>query len=115
GRRNSAAAPGHAATGAAGTDATGDTSSGKGKGATISTLTRTTTATGRDKGATISSAASGGKSHAGQPPGRSLARSGPSPVAAGARRGWAWKYAVGDRMGGSPEGGILPPIAQDVA
>jgi hypothetical protein len=57
-----------AATAATGTDATGDTSSGKGKGAAISTLARTTTATGRDKGATISTAASGGKSHAGNPP-----------------------------------------------
>jgi len=69
-RGNSAAAPGHAATGAAGTDATGDTSSGKGKGAAISTLARTTTATGRDKGAVISAAASGGKSHAGNSPGK---------------------------------------------
>ena len=38
------------------------------KGATISTLARTTTATGVDKGKTISTAASGGKSHAGNPP-----------------------------------------------
>jgi hypothetical protein len=53
-----------------GTDATGDTNSGKGKGAAISTLARTTTATGRDKGAIISTAASGGKSHAGNPPGQ---------------------------------------------
>jgi len=67
-RGNAAAAPGHAATGDA-TDATGDTASGKGKGAAISTLARTTTATGRDKGAIISTAASGGKSHAGNPPG----------------------------------------------
>jgi hypothetical protein len=67
-RGNSAAAPGHAATGDT-TDATGDTSSGKGKGAAISALARTTTATGRDKGAIISTAASGGKSHAGNPPG----------------------------------------------
>ncbi len=66
---NSAAAPGHATTGDTGTDATGDTSSGKGKGAAISNLARTTTATGRDKGAIISTAASGGKSHAGNPPG----------------------------------------------
>jgi hypothetical protein len=64
-RGNSAAAPGHAGTAA---DATGDSSSGKGKGAAISTLARTTTATGRDKGAIISAAASGGKSHAGNPP-----------------------------------------------
>jgi len=69
-RGNSAAAPENATTAGTDTDATGDTSSGKGKGATISTLTRTTTATGRDKGATISSAASGGKSHAGNPPGK---------------------------------------------
>jgi len=67
-RGNAAAAPGHAATGDA-TDATDDTASGKGKGAAISTLARTTTATGRDKGAIISTAASGGKSHAGNPPG----------------------------------------------
>jgi hypothetical protein len=60
-RGNPAAAPGHATT--------GDTSSGKGKGAAISTLARTTTATGHDKGAIISAAASGGKSHAGNPPG----------------------------------------------
>ena len=64
-RGNSAAAPGHAATG---TDATGDAGAGKGKGAAISTLARTTTAIGRDKGAIISTAASGGKSHAGNPP-----------------------------------------------
>ena len=69
-RGNSAAAAGHAATAGTGADATGDTSSGKGKGAAISTLARTTTATGRDKGATISTAASGGKSHAGNPPGQ---------------------------------------------
>jgi hypothetical protein len=68
-RGNSAAAPAHAATAGTGTDATGDTSSGKGKGAAISNLARTTTATGRDKGAIISTAASGGKSHAGNPPG----------------------------------------------
>lgn len=68
-RGNSTAAPGHAAPAGTGTDATGDTGSGKGKGAAISTLARTTTATGRDKGATISTAASGGKSHAGNPPG----------------------------------------------
>jgi hypothetical protein len=68
-RGNSAAAPGRAATSDTGTDVTGDTSSGKGKGAAISTLARTTTATGRDKGAIISSTASGGKSHAGNPPG----------------------------------------------
>jgi hypothetical protein len=73
-RGNSAAAPGHAATGDA-TDATGDTASGKGKGAAISTLARTTTATGRDKGAIISTAASGGKSHAGNPPGGASAQS----------------------------------------
>jgi hypothetical protein len=73
-RGNSAAAPGHAATTAGtGTDATGDTGSGKGKGAAISTLARTTTATGRDKGAIISTAASGGKSHAGNPPGQASA------------------------------------------
>ena len=47
--------------GKGGTDA-----SGHGKGTEISTLARTTTATGRDKGAVISTAASGGKSHAGQ-------------------------------------------------
>jgi hypothetical protein len=68
-RGNSATAPGHAATGDTGTDATGDTSSGKGKGAAISTLARTTTATGRDKGAVTSTAASDGKSHAGNPSG----------------------------------------------
>jgi hypothetical protein len=68
-RGNSAAAPGHAANGATGRVAIGDTSSGKGKGAAISTLARTTTAAGRDKGAVISTAASGGKSHAGNPPG----------------------------------------------
>jgi hypothetical protein len=68
-RGNSAAAPGHATTADTGTDATGDTGSGKGKGAAISTLARTTTATGRDKGAIISTTASGGKSHAGSPPG----------------------------------------------
>ncbi len=68
-RGNSAAAPGHVATGDTGTNATGDTSSGKGKGAAVSTLARTSTATGRDKGAIISTAASGGKSHAGNPPG----------------------------------------------
>lgn len=67
-RGNSGSAPGRTA-GASGKDATGDTSSGKGKGAAISTLARTTTATGRDKGAVISTAASGGKSHAGNPPG----------------------------------------------
>jgi hypothetical protein len=67
-RGNAAAAPGHAATADTGTDATGHTSSGKGKGAAISTLARTTTATGRDKGAIISATASGGKSHAGSPP-----------------------------------------------
>ena len=72
-RGNSAAAPGHAATADTGTDATGDTSSGKGKGAAISTLARTTTATGRDKGAVISATASGGKSHAGSPPGTASA------------------------------------------
>jgi hypothetical protein len=66
-RGNSATAPEHAATGDTGAEATGDTSSGKGKGAAISTLARTTTATGRDKGAVISTAASGGKSHAGNP------------------------------------------------
>lgn len=42
------------------------TGEGKGKGAEISTLARTTTATGASKGAQISAAASGGKSHAGQ-------------------------------------------------
>jgi hypothetical protein len=45
-----------------------DSSQGNGKGAEISKLTRTTTATGRDKGAVISTTASGGKSHAGNPP-----------------------------------------------
>jgi len=69
-RGNSAAAPGHAATAGTGTDATGNTNSGKGKGATISNLARSTTTTGRDKGAIISAAASGGKSHAGNPPGK---------------------------------------------
>ena len=61
------------------TDQPGDSGSGsdqpqqtgKGKGATISQLARTTTATGRDKGQVISTAASGGKSHAGNPPGQS--------------------------------------------
>jgi hypothetical protein len=42
------------------------TGEGKGKGAEISTLARTTTATGAAKGAQISAAASGGKSRAGQ-------------------------------------------------
>ena len=45
---------------------TGNQSSGKGKGAEISTLARTTTATGVDKGAEISTLASGGHSQAGQ-------------------------------------------------
>ncbi len=44
----------------------GASGSSHGKGATISTLARTTTATGAAKGATISAAASGGKSHAGE-------------------------------------------------
>jgi hypothetical protein len=69
-RGTSAAAPGHATSADTATDATGDSSSGKGKGAVISTLARTTTATGRDKGAIVSTAASGGKSHAGNPPGK---------------------------------------------
>jgi hypothetical protein len=47
------------------------TDSAKGKGTLISALAHSTTATGRDKGATISTAASGGKSHAGNPPGHS--------------------------------------------
>jgi hypothetical protein len=47
------------------------TESAKGKGKVISALAHSTTATGRDKGATISTAASGGKSHAGTPPGQS--------------------------------------------
>ena len=47
----------------AGTDGKGN---GKGHGAEISTLARTTDAKGVDKGAEISTAASGGKSHAGQ-------------------------------------------------
>jgi hypothetical protein len=47
--------------GKGGTDA-----SGHGKGGEISTLAHTTTATGSDKGAVISTAASGGRSHAGQ-------------------------------------------------
>ncbi len=72
-RGHSAAAPGHAATAGTGTDATGDTGSRKGKGATIPNLARTTTATGRDKGAIISTAASGGKSHAGNPAGQTSA------------------------------------------
>ncbi len=45
-----------------------DSSQGNGKGAEISKLARTTTASGRDKGAVISTTASGGKSHAGNPP-----------------------------------------------
>ena len=43
----------------------------KSKGEVISALAHSTTATGRDKGAAISTAASGGKSHAGNPPGQS--------------------------------------------
>ncbi len=49
--------------GDAGTDGKGN---GKGHGAEISTLARTTDAKGVDKGAEISTAASGGKSHAGE-------------------------------------------------
>ena len=47
-------------------DADADALDGHGKGAQISTLARTTTATGVAKGAEISTAASGGKSQAGQ-------------------------------------------------
>ena len=49
--------------GGAGADGKGN---GKGHGAEISTLARTTDAKGVDKGAEISTAASGGKSHAGE-------------------------------------------------
>jgi hypothetical protein len=45
-------------------------SSSNGHGKAVSTLAHTTTATGRDKGATISTLASGGKSHAANPPGK---------------------------------------------
>ena len=45
-------------------------SSGNGHGKAVSTLAHTTTATGRDKGAGISTLASGGKSHAATPPGK---------------------------------------------
>lgn len=45
-------------------------SSSNGHGTAVSTLAHTTTATGRDKGATISTLASGGKSHAANPPGK---------------------------------------------
>jgi hypothetical protein len=44
----------------------GQANGGKGHGAEISTLARTTDAQGVDKGAEISTAASGGKSHAGE-------------------------------------------------
>ena len=47
-------------------DGTADAERGKGHGAEISTLARTTDAKGVDKGAEISTAASGGKSHAGE-------------------------------------------------
>jgi len=50
----------------AGSDESEHGGKGKGKGAEISTLATTTTATGVDKGAEISTAASGGKSHAGE-------------------------------------------------
>ena len=62
------------------------------KGATISTLARTTTATGVDKGKTISTAASGGKSHAGSPPGKPTSTPPASPP-------------------DSPPGGDAPPAA----
>jgi hypothetical protein len=42
-----------------------------GHGRAVSTLARTTPETGRDKGAAVSALASGGKSHAGNPPGGS--------------------------------------------
>jgi hypothetical protein len=45
-------------------------SAANGHGQAVSTLARTTTATGRDKGAAVSTLASGGKSHAGNPPGK---------------------------------------------
>jgi hypothetical protein len=54
---------GHRASHGDGADGKGN---GKGHGAEISTLARTTDARGVDKGAEISTAASGGKSHAGE-------------------------------------------------
>ena len=45
-------------------------SSSNGHGKAVSTLAHTTTAIGRERGATISTLASGGKSHAANPPGK---------------------------------------------
>lgn len=55
---------------ATGSDGQAGHGSSTGKGAAVSQLARTTSLTGRDKGAAISALASGGKSHAGNPPGQ---------------------------------------------
>ena len=69
--RGTSSTPSVADQGTSGTPPTGAGKGGNGKGKTISALAHTTPATGRDKGAVISTAASGGKSHAGHPPGQS--------------------------------------------
>ena len=62
-------------------------STSHGKGKEISTLARTTTATGVDKGAEISTAASGGKSHAGEHGGGSSSHGHASPPASPGKSG----------------------------
>jgi hypothetical protein len=85
---------------------TGATAPDSTKGATISTLARTTTATGVDKGRTISTAASGGKSHAGNPPDNAPTSTPPASPPASPPGGGAPPAVGGSGTADSQSGGM---------